>query len=40
MMGPGPNLGYSRGPQIFKNVEAMQVEVAVAKEIDAVSKSR
>ena len=40
MVGPGPNLGYSRGPEILRNVEAMQAKEAAAKEKDAVSKAR
>ena len=40
MVGPGPNLGYSHGIEILKNVEAMRASEAAAKEKDVVSKAR
>jgi hypothetical protein len=33
MVGPAPNLGYSCGPKIFKNVEAMQAKEAATKKM-------
>ena len=38
MEGPRPNLGYSRGAEIFRNVEAMRAKEAAAKEKDAKEK--
>src|ERR1700737_5597095 len=38
MDGSRPNLGYSRGAEIFKNVEAMRAKEAAAKEKDAKEK--
>ena len=37
MVGSHPNLGYSHGAEIFRNVEAMRAKEAAAKEkeIDA-----
>ena len=40
MMSPSPDLGYSHGAKIFKNVEAMQAKELVAKEYDTISKVR
>jgi hypothetical protein len=40
MVGPAPNLSYSCGPEIFKNLEAMRAKEAAAKEKDVVSKAR
>ena len=40
MVGPRPDLGYSRGAEIFRNVEAMWAKESAAKEKDAVSKAR
>jgi hypothetical protein len=40
MVGPAPNLGYSRGPKIFKILEAMRAKEAAAKEKDVVSKAK
>src|SRR5450631_836216 len=38
MEGGRPNLGYSRGAEIFRNVEAMRAKEAAAKEKDAKEK--
>ena len=38
MVGSHPNLGYSRGAEIFRNVEAMRAKEAAAKEKDAKEK--
>src|ERR1700738_3458394 len=38
MIGSHPNLGYSRGAEIFKNVEAMRAKEKDAKEKDAKEK--
>ena len=40
MVGPGLDLGYSCGAEIFKNVEAMRAKELVAKEKVLVSKAR
>ena len=40
MEGPGLNLGYSRGPEIFMNIEAMRAKEAAAKGKNVVSKPR
>jgi hypothetical protein len=40
MEGPAPNLGYSCGPEIFRNIAAMRAKETVAKEKDVVSKAR
>src|ERR1700737_2670319 len=47
MVGSHPNLGYSRGAEIFRNVEAMRAKEAAtkekekdAKENEALSKAR
>jgi hypothetical protein len=40
MEGPAPNLGYSCGPEIFRNIAAMRAKETAAKEKDVVSKAR
>ena len=40
MVGPGPNLRYSRGAKIFMNDEAMWAKETATTEKNAVSKAR
>jgi hypothetical protein len=40
MEGHAPSNGYSRGPEIFRNIAAMRAKEAAAKEKEANSKPR
>jgi hypothetical protein len=40
MLDPCPDLGYSRGVEIFRNMEAMRAKKVAVKEKDEVAKAR
>jgi hypothetical protein len=40
MVDSHPKLGYSRGPEIFRNIEAMREKEAAAKEKEASAREK